>query len=95
MPASEQTTRFSGDRLKALRQSVGFSRTQLAAAVGRSHWALESWERGEFEPNLRSVTALMQALGCSFEDLITKDDPAGTGPSKTASVRTTRHGHQG
>lgn len=87
MPTTKTPAKFSGDRLKARRRAAGLSRTQLAASIERSHWALESWERSEFDPNLRSVLALIRVLGCSLDDLMTNDDPdaANAGPSRTTS----------
>lgn len=85
---TESLAAFSGDRLQDLRREAGFSRTALAAKIGLSYGAVESWEQGAFEPSLRSLISLMKVLNCSFEDLclVNADDPAvQAGPSKNAA----------
>lgn len=97
MPTAESTTRFSGDRLRALRRNIGLTRTQLAAGVGVTEPTVGTWERGEFEPSLRSMFQLIRVLDCSVDDLFASspnDDPCAgnAGPSRTAPIQATRDG---
>lgn len=87
-----QDAEFSGARLRELRTAAGLSRTELAAAIGRSYETVETWEQDLYEPSLRSIVALLRVLRCSLDDLMTNDAPhAGNGgASKTALGRTGR-----
>lgn len=60
---------FSGTKLKALRESRGLSRQQLAFAARMNVDHIGGYERGRNAPRLGSLTKLCEALDCRMEDL--------------------------
>lgn len=57
------------NRVRAVRESRGWSQAQLAEACGLSRQALSAIEAGRYVPNTAVALRLAQALGCAVEDL--------------------------
>ncbi len=53
----------SGDLLREARLRAGLSQRDLGSAVGRPHTQIARWERGEVEPSLSTLRALIRACG--------------------------------
>jgi transcriptional regulator with XRE-family HTH domain len=67
---------FDGRRLRDQRRLAGISAAQLAAQLGRSEWAVYSWETGRTEPPVTVAAAAAAALALPLETLLLKlDDP--------------------
>jgi DNA-binding XRE family transcriptional regulator len=60
---------FSGDRLRSLRERAGYSRRQLAIAVGRTTFSVIEWERHTCAPHAEVLPLIASALHCSIDDL--------------------------
>jgi transcriptional regulator with XRE-family HTH domain len=63
-----------GQRLQALREAKGLSQGELARRAGFSKQTASSLEKDTYEPLWKTVQAVVQALGCGYEDLA--DQPA-------------------
>lgn len=59
-----------GVNLKAIRQEVGLSQTQLAQMIGVSFKTISHWEKGYSEPTLDILEKLKSVLKVSYEDLL-------------------------
>lgn len=60
-----------GQRIMDLRTCKGWTRTELATALGVSRDRLAKWECGLHAPPLEMMLALRTALGISVDELIT------------------------
>lgn len=69
--------------LRALRESRGLTRLQVAERVGRSPDTIGTWERGEQAPNLRALFGLAGCFGMYVEELLA----ATVGDPENLSVR--------
>jgi len=65
--------RFSGPKLRAVRERVGLSREQLAVAVPCSASAIVKWENGYGPPKRPTLLRLLRVLDCPIEDLVEPD----------------------
>jgi transcriptional regulator with XRE-family HTH domain len=61
--------RFSGQRLRALREAKGMRRERLAVTLDRSFSSIIKWERNELAPSAADIGKLCEALGCGVGDL--------------------------
>lgn len=68
-----------GQRVKALREGQGLTRTRLAGEAGVALTSLNLIEAGRIYPTLRTLEFLARALGCRVADLV-DDQPAPTMP---------------
>ena len=59
--------------MRAIRESVGLSRPQVATAIGKTTPALEQFERGITRPNADTLGLLADAYGCSVGDFYDED----------------------
>ena len=59
-----------GNKLKALRLSLGLTQEELAARCGMKKQNISRYENSEREPNIRTAKVLAAALGVSLEDLV-------------------------
>ena len=59
-----------GTNLKAIRQEIGLSQTQLAQMIGVSFKTISHWEKGYSEPTLEILGKLKSVLKVSYEDLL-------------------------
>ena len=66
--------------LKSVRQSRGFTQSQLAEWVGVKRQAIYDIESGRYLPNTALALKLARILGCSVEDLFVEGPPEGTRP---------------
>ena len=65
-----------GGRVRALRESAGFTQDTLAQAAGIGRVTLVRLENGKHTPKLGTLRAIAQVLGQPVEDLLTgPDDP--------------------
>ena len=63
MTVTTDPRKTMGAHLKAVRQRVGYSRAELAAALGVHPSAVTQWENGENAPRLTHMVALREHLG--------------------------------
>ncbi|MCX7620970.1 MAG: helix-turn-helix domain-containing protein [Acidimicrobiales bacterium] len=65
------------DRIRALREELGWSQAELADRAGVSRQLVGAVERGLHRPNVDAALALARALGCSVEELFapSPDEP--------------------
>jgi DNA-binding Xre family transcriptional regulator len=61
--------RRMGTRIRALRDARGLRRESLAQRAGISTDDLSRIERGEMEISLATLGVLLDAMGCTYEDL--------------------------
>lgn len=61
--------RWRGDRLEAIRKSMGMTRTELAGAIGVTAEAVKQWEEGA-TPKWFKGLALIKVLGVDQGELI-------------------------
>ncbi len=76
--------RRMGARIRTLRRARGVRREVLAQRAGISTDDLSLIERGEQEPSLATLGILLDALGCTYEDLA--PSRKSTAPSVLTSV---------
>ncbi|MFF2384053.1 helix-turn-helix transcriptional regulator [Streptomyces sp. NPDC058108] len=62
---------FDGPALRDQRRLAGLSAAQLAAAVGRTEWAIWSYERGLTSPSVSVAATLADTLGLRLDQLLT------------------------
>lgn len=62
-----------GERLRALRNSAGFTQSALGNMIGKSDSAVRMWELGRNEPDMKTLMALAALLDCSLEYLMCRD----------------------
>lgn len=58
--------------IKQLRNAIGVTQRQLAERMGVERSAVAKWEAGASHPSSAKLPALAEALGCSVEDLFSK-----------------------
>jgi transcriptional regulator with XRE-family HTH domain len=68
------TGTFSPSRLRDLRRACGFSRTELAYEIGRSHQSVENYERGSTVPPPAVVARIAGVLRVPAEALYERDE---------------------
>ncbi|OEJ28058.1 transcriptional regulator [Streptomyces agglomeratus] len=66
---------FSGPRLRDQRR-LALTADQLAAHIGRSVWAIWSYERDQAQPPIDVADGLADALGLPLERLLADDRKA-------------------
>lgn len=66
--ARKQHRRFSGERLRIIRQQAEMTQTELAEASGYDVDQIGTWERGEHMPREMTVVDLAQALSVDPRD---------------------------
>lgn len=59
-----------GNNLRAIRQELGLSQTDLARMVDVSFKTISHWESGYSEPSLELLTKLKNLLKVEYEDLL-------------------------
>lgn len=67
---------FDGPALRDQRRLAGLSVAQLAAAVGRTEWALYAYETGRSTPPVDIAAGLAEALDLRLEQLLTRAEMA-------------------
>jgi transcriptional regulator with XRE-family HTH domain len=63
-------SRFSGARLRATRETAGFTHQRLAVILAPSLHTVAAYERGEAVPPLHQLVRLAAALGVEPTDLL-------------------------
>ena len=76
--AGRVTRRFSGPRLRRIRQRRSLSQRALARAVGVSQTTVHLAETGERVPHERTIGALAEALGVEPQDFFADELDAAT-----------------
>lgn len=61
--------RFSGDKLRKLRQSFGISRERLGLEIGRSYLSICHYESGKTTPPTDVAQRIADVLGIPLEAL--------------------------
>ncbi len=75
--SSENVERAIGRRIQKLRQEKGYTQQQFAEMVGLSTNYLSDIERGKSSPRLDKMVAIINALGCSADDVFSDVIDAG------------------
>ena len=57
------------DRIRFFRLRAGLSQQELGNRLGVSAVAVGKWERGQTQPDIRSLTAMADIFGASIDDL--------------------------
>ena len=57
------------ERIRALRQRAGLSQQELGSRLGVSAVAVGKWERGQTQPDIRSLTIMADLFGTTIDDL--------------------------
>jgi DNA-binding XRE family transcriptional regulator len=60
--------KFSGRRLRELREEAGYSREQVAVAISRTWHSIYQFERDELKPGREAQEALADLLGVRMDD---------------------------
>lgn len=59
-----------GQRIRASRESAGFTQENLAEAVGVSRTAVARWESDDIEPKLQNLISIAELLRVSTDFLL-------------------------
>lgn len=59
-----------GQRIRAARESAGFTQESLAEAVGVSRTAVARWESDDIEPKLQNLISIAELLHVSTDSLL-------------------------
>ena len=59
-----------GQRIRAARESAGFTQENLAEAVGVSRTAVARWESDDIEPKLQNLISIAELLHVSTDFLL-------------------------
>ena len=59
-----------GQRIRAARESAGFTQENLAEAVGVSRTAVARWENDDIEPKLQNLISIAGLLNVSTDYLL-------------------------
>lgn len=59
-----------GAKIRQLREQLGMSQRQLAAALGLDPSAVCLWENGKTVPTINNLYRLADVLGCDARDLL-------------------------
>lgn len=72
------------ERIRALRIRAGLSQQQLGNQLGVSAVAVGKWERGQTQPDIRSLTRMADIFGTTIDDLC---DRAAAAPGDAPNVQ--------
>ena len=57
-----------------MRQAKGMKQWQLAEAIGVKQESVAQWETGKTSPKFERLAAIADALDCTIDDLVRKDE---------------------
>lgn len=57
------------ERIRALRQRAGMSQQELGQLLGVSAVAVGKWERGQTQPDIKSLMRMADIFGTTIDDL--------------------------
>lgn len=63
------------DEMRCLRQKRGMTQQELAVLLGVSVSAIQKWERGQAEPNARTLQRMADIFGVSMDELCGRTPP--------------------
>lgn len=66
------------NRVKALRESRGWTQRDLAAQLDVTPASVAQWESGANSLSLKNVIALADLFGCTLDTVLGREPPAGT-----------------
>lgn len=69
------------NRLRELRSSKGLNQNGVGKLVGREQSAISKWERGECEPDHKSLEILADYYGVSIDYILGRSDEPNPGPA--------------
>lgn len=64
------------ERIRELRQRARLTQQQLGEQLGVSAVAVGKWERGQTQPDIRSLTRMADIFGTTIDDLCDRVPPA-------------------
>lgn len=70
------TITFRQEKLKALREALGYSQEEFGNLVGVTKQAVSRWEAGEVVPNLDSLAKIASATGAKIESFFVEERSA-------------------
>jgi transcriptional regulator with XRE-family HTH domain len=86
VPAWRHHRRRAGRRLRRLREGVGWTQLELAAASGLSHEAISLLELGRRAPQAESVRTLARALRVAPSQFVAMEELAAVGITAAAAA---------
>ena len=75
------------EQMRRLRQRNGMTQQALADALGASTSAVQKWERGQSEPNTRTLQRMADLFGVSLDELCDHHAPEGNVTVLTRAMR--------
>ena len=76
------------ERIRALRQAAGMSQQDLGRELGVSAVAVGKWERGQTQPDIRSLTRMADIFGTTIDALCDHDVPDAPAEGSNIQVMT-------
>jgi len=73
MPSTVQTSRFSAERLKLIRDSKGMGFEEFGRAIGRAGRSIRNWEEGKTSPTMRDLETIARVFEVDLGFFITKE----------------------
>lgn len=71
---SAPRARFSGARLRAVRERGGWTQNDLSEAAGLSRGHVHHWESGRYAPRLDALCRLLEILDVTFEEVYESEE---------------------
>lgn len=63
------------NRLRTLREHLGWSQAELAQRLDVSRQTVNALETGKYDPSLSLAFRIARLFGCRIEDVFLPDDP--------------------
>jgi transcriptional regulator with XRE-family HTH domain len=89
--ARSRLIRQVGERIVRARERKGWTRVELARALGVSRESLGQWERGMSRAPFEVLVALKRLLGVTTDELLTGEPPAEAGLGEEEWSRAAEH----
>ena len=65
-----------GENIKYIRKSKGLTQKELAEKIGVTDSAITKYEKGDREPNWKTLNKIAEALGVTINDLVKNEEKA-------------------
>lgn len=62
------------NRVRTMREAMGFTQAELAARTGVSRQAINAIETGKYDPSIGLAHALSRVFCCTIEDIFIFED---------------------
>jgi DNA-binding XRE family transcriptional regulator len=67
------TITFRQEKVKALREALGYTQDEFGKLIGVTKQAISLWEAGTVAPNLDSLVKIASATGAKIESFFVED----------------------